>query len=359
MLDLIAMKVLGIETSCDETAAGVVEDGKRLLSNVVSSSMDLHAKYGGVIPEIAARSHIEAITPVITQALDDAQCTWGDIDAIAVTYGAGLGGSLLIGVLAARTLAIAKQKPLYAVNHVEGHLYVNFLTEGSLENYSYVSTAPQFPILGIIVSGGHSQLVLFHNHFDYTLLGQTQDDAIGEAFDKVAKIIGLPYPGGVNVSRLAEHGDPKAFQLPTAKMTGKYDFSFSGLKTAVLRLAQAQVGADFTLPSTQLPERLNEAQKADIAASFQRVAVETIVDKAVQACEEFQPKSVIIGGGVAANTELRRQLGERIPLPVEFPDMKLCGDNGAMIATLGYYKATRNQQQADPYTLEIAPNLSM
>jgi len=353
------MKVLGIETSCDETAAGVVEDGKRLLSNVVSSSMDLHAKYGGVVPEIAARSHIEAITPVITQALDVAKCTWEDIDAIAVTYGAGLGGSLLIGVLAARTLAIAKQKPLYAINHVEGHLYVNFLTEGSLENYKYVSTAPQFPILGIIVSGGHSQLVLFRNHFDYTLLGQTQDDAIGEAFDKVAKIIGLPYPGGVNVSRLAEQGDPKAFKLPKAKMSGKYDFSFSGLKTAVLRLAQAQVGADFTLPSTQLPERLDEAQKADIAASFQRVAVETIVDKAIQACEEFQPKSVIIGGGVAANTELRRQLGERIPLPVDFPDMKLCGDNGAMIATLGCYKVMHDQPQADPRSLEIAPNLSM
>jgi len=353
------MKVLGIETSCDETAAGVVGDGKRLLSNVVSSSMDIHAKYGGVVPEIAARSHIEAIMPVITQALDDAKCTWDDIDAIAVTYGAGLGGSLLIGVLAARTLAIAKQKPLYAINHVEAHLYVNFLTEGSLENYKYVSAAPQFPILGIIVSGGHSQLVLFRNHFDYTLLGQTQDDAIGEAFDKVAKIMGLPYPGGVNVSRIAEQGDPKAFKLPKAKMTGKYDFSFSGLKTAVLRLAQAQVGADFTLPSIELPERLDEAQKTDIAASFQRVAVETIVDKAVQACEEFQPRSVIMGGGVAANTELRRQLQERLPLPVEFPDMKLCGDNGAMIATIGCYKATLNQSQADPYALEIAPNLSM
>jgi len=353
------MTILGIETSCDETAAGVVVDGRRLLSNVVASSMDLHAKFGGVVPEIAARSHIEAIIPVIKQALADANCTWNDIDAIAVTYGAGLGGSLLIGVLAARTLAIVKRKPLYAVNHVEGHLCVNFLTETTLPGFAMRNSQPEFPILGIIVSGGHSQLMSFRDHFDYTLLGQTQDDAVGEAFDKVGKILGLPYPGGVNVSKLATSGDAHAFQLPKAKMPGKYGFSFSGLKTAVLRLAQTQVGADFTLPSTELPERLNDAQKADIAASFQRIAVETIVDKAVLACKEFQPKSVIIGGGVAANIELRRLLNERLTLPVEFPDTKLCGDNGAMIATLGCFKAASNQPQADAFSLEIAPNLSM
>jgi N6-L-threonylcarbamoyladenine synthase len=353
------MRVLGIESSCDETAVGIVEDGRRLLSNTVASSMDIHAKYGGVIPEIAARSHIEAIIPVVEESLEQAKCTWDDIDAIAVTYGAGLSGSLLIGVLTARTLAIAKNKPLYGINHVEAHLYVNYLTETALPNYKMQSAQPAFPMLGIIVSGGHSQLVLFRNHFDYTLLGQTQDDAIGEAFDKVAKIIGLPYPGGINVSKLADTGNPKAFHLPKARMTGKYDFSFSGVKTAVLRLAQSEVGKDYTFPSIKLPGLLSEAQKADIAASFQRVAVETIVDKAVAACEEFQPKNVIIGGGVAANTELRRQLSERIPLPVEYPDMKLCGDNGAMIATLGCYKAMLDQPKADPTTLGIAPNLSM
>jgi N6-L-threonylcarbamoyladenine synthase len=353
------MTVLGIETSCDETAAGVVEDGYRLLSNTVSSSMDIHARYGGVIPELAARSHIEAIDPVIQKALDDANKTWDDIDAIAVTYGAGLGGSLLIGVLAARTLALTHKKPLYAVNHVEGHLYVNFLTETALPEYNLRETAPEFPILGVIVSGGHSQLVLFRNHFDYTLLGQTQDDAIGEAFDKVAKIMGLPYPGGIAVERLAEIGNPKAFHLPKARMTNKYDFSFSGLKTAVLRTAQAQVGEDYTFPSIRLPERLNDAQKADISAVFQRVAFETIVDKVVQAYEEFQPKSVIIGGGVAANSGLRNQLEARVPLPMHYPDRKLCGDNGAMIATLGCFKAMHNQPTADPYSLEIAPNLSM
>lgn len=353
------MIVLGIETSCDETAASVVQDGKKLLSNVVASSMDLHAKYGGVVPEIAARSHIEAMVPVVTQALDDAHVTWDDIDAIAVTKGAGLGGSLLIGVLTARTLAIVKKKPLYGVNHVEGHLYVNFLTETSLPGYDMPTEQPKFPVLGVIVSGGHSQLVLFRNHFDYTLLGQTHDDAIGEAFDKVAKILGLPYPGGVQVSKIAEHGDAQKYHLPKARMAGKYDFSFSGLKTAVLRLAQELVGKDYSLPSYELPGLLNDAQKADIAASFQRVAVETIVDKVMLAFDEFQPASVIIGGGVAANNELRRQLAERLPLPITYADRKLCTDNGAMIATLGSFKHQLGAEQADPYTLAINPNLSM
>jgi len=395
------MKVLGIESSCDETAASVVEDGERLLSNAVFSSMDLHAVYGGVVPEIAARSHIESITPVIQQALDDAQCTWDDIDAIAVTYGAGLGGSLLIGVLTARTLAITHNKPLYACNHVEGHVYANFLTSTTLPDYVLPTQRPEFPMLSLIVSGGHSQLVLFRDHFDYSLLGQTQDDAIGEAFDKVAKIIGLPYPGGPSVGKKALEGDPFAFTFPKAKMpahrpkhsdavqgsgeerkeaytevrrpstaaddaamravveSGKYDFSFSGLKTAVLRAAQAEIGQDFTFPSKDLPGRLNEAQKANIAASFQRTAVETVVDKAVQAFEEFQPMSVVIAGGVAASPELRRQLAERIPIEIRYTDPKLCTDNGAMIATLGCFHMKYKKQQADPYTLDIAPNLSM
>jgi N6-L-threonylcarbamoyladenine synthase len=353
------VKILGIETSCDETAAAVVEDGKKLFSNAVLSSMDLHAAYGGVVPEIAARSHIEAITPVINQALTDADCTWDDIDAIAVTYGAGLGGSLLVGVMTARTLAITKNKPLYAVNHVEGHIYVNFITETTLDGYSLPAKAPEFPMLGLIVSGGHSQIVIWRDHFDYTLLGQTHDDAIGEAFDKVAKLLGLPYPGGPSVGKKALEGDPFAYDLPKSKMENKYDYSFSGIKTAVLRTAQAAVGADYTLPSFELPQRLSETQKANIAASFQRVAVETIVDKVVTAFEEFQPKSVVIGGGVAASPELRKQLAERLPLEINYTDPKLCTDNGAMIATLGYFHASLDQPKADPYSLEIAPNLSM
>jgi N6-L-threonylcarbamoyladenine synthase len=352
------MKILGIETSCDETAAAVVEDGYKLLSNAVASSMNLHVKYGGIVPEIAARSHIESIQPVIHQALDDAGCTWDDIDGIAVTYGAGLGGSLLIGVMTARTLAITLGKPLYAINHVEAHVYANFLTEAAQPGYALRKEQPEFPILAIIVSGGHSQLVLFRNHFDYTLLGQTHDDAIGEAFDKVAKMLGLPYPGGPSVAQAAKKGNPNAFALPKAKV-GKYDFSFSGPKTAVLRLAQAQIGESYDFPSHKLPERLSSAQKANIAASFQRVAAETIVDKAKLAYEEFSPKSVVVAGGVAANEELRRQLTEAIPLLLEFPDLKLCTDNGAMVATLGCFKASAGQPTADPYTLSIEPNLSM
>ncbi|HSW99347.1 MAG TPA: tRNA (adenosine(37)-N6)-threonylcarbamoyltransferase complex transferase subunit TsaD [Candidatus Saccharimonadales bacterium] len=353
------MLVLGIESSCDETAAAVVKDGKQLLSNVVASSMDIQAQYGGVVPEIAARSHMEAVMPVIQKALDDAGCTWDDIAAIAVTYGAGLNGSLLIGVMAARTLAIVKNKPLYAINHVEAHIYANFLTETGLTDYAMRSAAPEFPMLGLIVSGGHSQLVVWHGHFDYKLLGQTQDDAVGEAFDKVAKIIGLPYPGGISVSVRARDGDPLRYELPKARMEHKYDFSFSGLKTAVLRTAQSAVGKDFSLPSIELPSLLSDKQKDDIAASFERVAYETLVDKTVLAFEEFAPKSFVVGGGVAANAELRRQLAERLPLPIEYPDRKLCGDNGAMVATLGCYHALLGQPTADPYTLETAPNLSM
>jgi N6-L-threonylcarbamoyladenine synthase len=353
------MRVLGIETSCDETAVGIVEDGKRLLGNTVLSSIDLHVKYGGVVPEIAARSHIEAITPVIERCFEQTGCGWDDIDAIAVSYGAGLSGSLLVGLLTARTLAIVKNKPLYGVNHVEAHLYANFLTESTLPGYKMRTVQPQFPILGVLVSGGHSQLVLFRDHFSYTLLGQTQDDAIGEAFDKVAKMLGLPYPGGVSISKLAVSGNANAFELPKARMSGKYDFSFSGVKTAALRLAQAQAGKDYTFPSIKLPEALSDAQKADIAASFQRVALETIVDKVILAFDEFQPASIIIGGGVAASMELRAQLNSRLPLEVEYPDLKLCGDNGVMVATLGCFKAMLSQPQADPRTLAIAPNLSM
>ena len=357
------MIILGIETSCDETAAGIVSINDDLActlhANAVLTSMDLHTAYGGVVPEIAAREHVRSIQPVIAQAFTDAGMTWDDIDAIAVTQGAGLGGSLLVGVLTARTLAIVKNKPLLPINHVEAHIYTNFLTATTLKGYALRTSPPQFPMLGLIVSGGHSQLVLWRDHFDYTLLGQTNDDAIGEAFDKVAKILGLPYPGGPSVGKLAAQGNPKAFALPKAKMANKYDYSFSGVKTAVLRHAQAACGKDFTFPSYMLPEALNNAQKADIAAVFQRVAVETVVDKTMLAYQEFAPKSVVIGGGVAASPELRRQLAERLPIKIEYQDFKLMTDNGAMIATLGAFKHKLGVAPADPYTLEIKPGLSM
>lgn len=353
------MRILGIESSCDETAAAVVEDGHRLLSNIVHSQIDIHAVYGGVVPEVAARSHIEVITPVINKALSDAQLTWDDIDGIAVTYAPGLVGSLLVGTLAARTLAITKQKPLYPIHHVEAHVYANFITQQANEvSLTLPSKQPPFPMLALIVSGGHSQLVLFRDHGDYELLGQTQDDAVGEAFDKVAKILGLPYPGGPSIATAAEQGDPLAYRLPKSKMQGAYDFSFSGLKTAVLRAVQREVGVDTTFPSSGLAGRLDEAQRANFAASFQRTAVETLVDKAEQAFIDYSPASVVIAGGVAANQELRRQLSERLPLAIEYAPMQLCTDNAAMIATLGYFYAKKHVP-SNPLVTEVVPSLSM
>lgn len=353
------MKILGIESSCDETAASVVEDGRKLLSNVINSQIDIHAEYGGVVPEVAARSHIEVINPVINQALSEASLSWNDIDGIAVTYAPGLIGSLLVGTLAARTLAILKNKPLFPVHHVEGHVYANFITEQA-EHLSLTlpSKQPEFPMLALIVSGGHSQLVLFKDHGDYELLGQTQDDAVGEAFDKVAKIIGLPYPGGPSVAKAALSGDPYRYKLPKARLDNPYNFSFSGLKTAVLRAVQREVGVDFTFPSHELPALVSKPQQADFAASFQHIAVETLVDKTERAFKDFSPKSVVIAGGVAANQELRRQLSERLPLPIEYAPMSLCTDNAAMIATLGFYYA-QVKEPCYPYSLEVIPSISM
>lgn len=331
-----------------------------MLSNVVQSQIDIHAHFGGVVPEIAARSHIEAIGPVVDEALAQANCTWDDIDAIAVTYAPGLIGSLLVGSLAARTLAILHSKPLYPVHHVEGHVYANFITEqapGPVQ-LALPKSQPRFPLLALIVSGGHTQLVLFRGHGDYQLLGQTQDDAVGEAFDKVAKILGLPYPGGPSIARAAESGNPDKYHLPKAKLDNPYNFSFSGLKTAVLRAVQREVGKDFTFPSHELPGLVTSLQQHDFAASFQKVAVETLVERTVRAFQDFQPQSVVIAGGVAANQELRRQLRQKLPTNIEYAPIQLCTDNAAMIAALGYQQA-RLSNSADPYALEVTPSLSM
>ncbi len=344
------MKILGIESSCDETSAAVVEDGTRLLSNVVHSQIDIHAVYGGVVPEVAARSHLEVVLPVIDKALADANTDWDGIDAIGVTYAPGLVGSLLVGSLTARTIALLRNKPLYPIHHVEGHVYANWLIEDH--------EPPRFPLLALIVSGGHSQLVLFRGHGDYELLGQTQDDAVGEAFDKVAKIIGLPYPGGPSIAQAAEEGDPHAFKLPKARMQNPYDFSFSGLKTAVLRTVQSEVGVGYDFPSHQLPGKVTEKLRRDIAASFQNIAVETLVDKAERAFQDHSPASVVIAGGVAASQELRRQLSERLPLEINYAPMSLCTDNAAMIASLCYFYAQK-MPAADPRAGEVIPSLSM
>ncbi len=359
------MKILGIESSCDETAAAVVEDGFRVCSSVVNSQIDIHKQYGGVVPEIAARSHIEVVGPVVSEAIYRSDCGWDDIDAIAVTYAPGLIGSLLVGTLAARTLAILHDKPLYPVHHVEGHVYANFITKQA-ESYTkhkglsltLPSTQPRFPVMALIVSGGHTQLVLFRDHGDYELLGQTQDDAVGEAFDKVAKIIGLPYPGGPSIAQAAELGDSRKYTLPKAKLENPYNFSFSGLKTAVLRAVQREVGKDFTFPSHELPGLVTDVQQHDFAASFQRVAIETLVERTVKAYRDFRPQSVVIAGGVAANQELRRQLREALPINIEYAPMQFCTDNAVMIAALGYQHACFNTP-TDPYQLEVIPSISM
>ena len=352
------MIILGIESTCDETAAAIVEDGQRLLSNVVVSQIDIHTEYGGVVPEIAARSHIEVINPVINKALNDANLTWDDIDAISVAYAPGLIGSLLVGTLAARTLAVLKNKPLYPVHHVEAHVYANFVTQQTTDQLTLPSHQPAFPMLALIVSGGHSQLVLFKKHGDFDLLGQTQDDAVGEAFDKVAKILGLPYPGGPSIANAALNGDAYKYHIPKARLDSPYNFSFSGPKTAVLRAVQAEVGVDYTFPSHELAARLTDEQRNDFAASFQRIAVETLVDKTERAFKDYSPASVVIAGGVAANQELRTQLSARLPLPIEYAPMQLCTDNAAMIATLGYYHAQK-QDSFSPFDLEVIPSLSM
>jgi N6-L-threonylcarbamoyladenine synthase len=370
------MNVLGIESSCDETGVAIVQDGTKVLANALASSLDLHAKYGGVVPEIAARSHIEAMVPLIDEVFKKASSgngnwvigngvkpaaspvpssqspspiSWNEIDAIAVTTGAGLMGSLLIGVLTARTLAITKQKPLYAINHVEAHVYANFL----------VKPAPKFPLLSLIVSGGHTQLVYFKNHFDYRVLGRTTDDAVGETFDKVARILGLAYPGGPSVAKAALQGDSNAYQLPKAKLNEPYNFSFSGLKTAVLRLAQEVAGKDFRTPSIEIPKLLNDRQKNDIAASFQRIAIETLIDKTKLAYEEYKPKTVVIAGGVAASQPLRQALSDALPIKVTYAPGEFCTDNGAMVAALGCFKMQKGIEPDGPYTLAVDPNLKM
>lgn len=353
------MRILGIESSCDETAAAIVENGTHLVSNVVRTQIDIHKQYGGVVPEVAARSHIEVINPVIEEALTSAGLEWSDIDGIAVTYAPGLSGSLLVGTLTARTIAAQRNIPLYPIHHVEAHVYANFITSQRAPlSLQLPKSTPTFPMLALIVSGGHSQLVLFRNHGDYELLGQTQDDAVGEAFDKVAKIVGLPYPGGPSIAEAALAGDPNKFALPKARLQGAYDFSFSGLKTAVLRAVQKEVGVDTTFPSFKLAELLSDTQRNDFAASFQKTAIETLVDKAAKAFNDYSPASVVIAGGVAANSELRRHLSERLPIPIEYASMQLCTDNGAMIAALGCFYAAE-KDPIDPASLEIQPSLSM
>ncbi len=338
------MNILGIETSCDETAASVVVDGQLVLSNVVSSQINLHAQYGGVIPEIAARSHLEIINPIINRALSEAKLGWDGIDTITIANGPGLIGSLLIGTLAARTLALTKNKPLIPLHHILGHFYANFLSDNQ----------PKFPCLTLIISGGHTQLMWFDSPSQFIILGQTQDDAVGEAFDKVAKIIGLPYPGGPAISRLAESGDPNRFKFTKPKLNGKYDFSFSGLKTALLRTAQDLIGKDHTFPSHQIADLLSSHDKADLAASFQACAIDILLDKTALANDDLAPESICLAGGVSANQKLRHKFKNKFGARLFYPDLKYCTDNAAMVAAAGYF-LSQTTPTIDPHEVEAYP----
>lgn len=348
------MLILGIETSCDETAAAVVENGSHILSNVVVSQIDIFAEYGGVIPEVAARNHLEVIMPVIKKALTDANKTWSDIDAIAVTHTPGLLGSLLIGTLTARTLAILHQKPLYAVHHLKSHIYANWLDSDSTSSSQPRSSLPTFPLLSLVISGGHTQILKMdaHNHFE--IIGTTRDDAVGECFDKVAKILGLPYPGGPAIAHAALTGDRTKYRFPRPKVDG-LDFSFSGLKTAVLRTVQSELGLPISHPSYDLKNHLIPTRIADFAASFEQTAVDYLLDK-LQAAQKLHPdtKSFVIAGGVSANSLLREAATARFN-SIYFPAPKFSGDNGAMVAAAAFFEIQSGVAPTDPYKLNILP----
>ena len=365
-----------------------MKDGVKILSNAVVSQIDIFAEYGGVIPEVAARSHLEVILPVIDKALFDAKCSWDDIDAIAVTHAPGLLGSLLIGTLTARTLAILHCKPLYAVHHLKSHVYANWLGVGEFENTSlrnapslpssrgsiapvvarchkgsserYFSNSPLFPLLALVVSGGHTQILYMRGHNRFEIIGTTRDDAVGECFDKVAKILGLPYPGGPSIAKAAMEGVDK-YPLPHPNVAG-LDFSFSGLKTAVLRAVQKELKLPISHPSHDLHNHLSPEQVADFAASFQKTAVEILLKKIDKALELHpEVKSIVVAGGVSANQELRKEARRKLPkeLPIYFPEPTLSGDNGAMVAAAGFFEIQSGVAQTDPYKLNIYPRVSI
>jgi len=334
------MKVLGIESSCDETAAAVVDDGRYILSNIVTSQIDIHERYGGVVPEVASRQHILAVIPVIERAMKEPGLTWQDIDGIAVTYGPGLAGSLLVGVNVAKAIALARQLPIIGINHMEAHIYANWLISPSLQ---LEEVQKIFPCLCLIVSGGHSDLVLMKGHGRFEKLGRTRDDAAGEAFDKAARILGLGYPGGPAVEKSASNGTP-SYALPRAWLRGSYDFSFSGLKTALWHLVHRE----------QITP--GDPRVADVAASFQAAIVDVLVTKTSNAARELGVRRVLLSGGVSANTALRDSIKESSPVNVLVPPIHLCTDNAAMVAVCGYYHLVNGETSS--YDLDILPSLN-
>jgi len=356
--------ILGIETSCDETAAAVVEDGQSILSNVVASQIEIHRRYGGVFPEVASRQHVLSITPVVEEARGEAGVSWDDLEAVAVTYGPGLAGSLLVGVNAAKGIALGCGLPLLGINHIEAHIYANWLPplpppqpfDPSAEFRASLAQGRlwggkkgggegpniNFPVLCLVVSGGHTELILMSDHGRYQRLGGTLDDAAGEAFDKVGRLLGFDYPGGPAIEQAARYGDPTAFDLPRAWLGDSYDFSFSGLKTAVLRIVQKY--------ERQLPV-------VDLAASFQVAVVDVLVEKAKRAAEEYRAEQILLAGGVAANKLLRQEMAQRSTLPVLCPPISLCTDNAAMVAAAAYFRYQAGYRSG--WDLDVIPNLKL
>jgi N6-L-threonylcarbamoyladenine synthase len=331
-------RILGIETSCDETAAAVIENGRIILSTVVASQIDLHAQYGGVFPEVASRQHIRTIYAVVNEALQGAHLELGDVDAIAVTRGPGLAGSLVVGVNTAKGLVLAGNLPLIGVNHLEAHIYSAWIYP---VNTVSLPDPPQFPLLALLVSGGHTELNLMKDHLTYQRLGATLDDAAGEAFDKVARLLGLAYPGGPSIQIAAANGNPHAFTFPRARLEGTWDFSFSGLKTAVLRLVRKYQDENRPLPVQ------------DLAASFQEAVVDVLVTKTLAAAKAFSAREILVAGGVSANRALRETFVSQNEFKVNIPALSLCTDNAAMVASAGYFRFAHGQR--DTLDLDVLP----
>ena len=341
-------KILAIETSCDETAASIIQDGRQVLSNVVATQIEVHAKYGGVFPEVASRMHVETIVPVVNEAIEKAETGWNDLDAIAVTYGPGLPGSLLVGVNMAKGLALGRGLPLIGINHLEGHIYSHWLR---VPGDGLAPDDLQFPVLILIVSGGHTELILMRDHLTYEKLGATADDASGEAFDKVARLLQLGYPGGPKIEKLATEGNPHAFKFAKPKIDGEFAFSCSGIKTAVLRTVQTYgpVGSDGSIPSS-VPTK-------DLAASFQHGVVDQLVDKTIAAAARYEATAILLSGGVSANKMLRYVMKSKAPLPVYWPPLWLCTDNAAMIGAAAHFRFLAGQRAG--WDLDIDPNLKL
>lgn len=327
------MIVLGIETSCDESAAAVVEDGHRILSNVVATQAEVHARYGGVVPEVASRQHLQTLLPVVQTALEQAGASWSELGGVAVTHGPGLAGSLLVGVNAAKGLAYAHELPLVGINHLEGHVYANWLDDPSGR------PAPKFSSLCLVVSGGHTDLIVMEGHGRYRRLGRTRDDAAGEAFDKVSRLIGLGYPGGPAIERAAARATRRGLELPRAWLRGTFDFSFSGVKTAVLHLMRSE-----SPPATD-----------EVAAAFQDAVVDVLAEKTAEAARELCVVEVMLSGGVAANAALREAVTRRCSVPVRAPLPRFCTDNAAMIGACGYFHLIRGERSG--WDLDVDPNL--